>query len=179
MYINRILHILIICAVVASCRSVKTPAGTVPRRGSLDKDAFGAWMILTKGGKQIAGEFIASSNDSIYILPDNGLQAHAIAGLDTIRIVMYKTDAGAYAVWTSIASVATVLNGLFAVITLPATLVTGITTSVVEGNRINYLDKGKADWSEMRKYARFPQGLPPGLDRKSLRSRKQSEIVKP
>jgi hypothetical protein len=173
-----VVMLIAVFAMCASCASMKAPSGTVPTRKGLEKEAYGAWMTLTLDGSVVSGELIAVDNDSIYVLPENGLQKFATSSVDTAKMVLYRPDTGKYIAWTAVTSVATIANGAFLVITFPITVITGVVTSSVEGDRINFLDRATASWEEMSKFARFPQGLPPGIDLGSLRPRKLSTPVK-
>ena len=64
--------------------------------------------------------------------------------------------------------VTTISNGVFLLLTAPAWLITGL---VAAGNESHapLRDVPPLAWAELAAYARFPQGLPPGIDLAEIR----------
>jgi hypothetical protein len=88
--------------------------------------------------------------------------------IDSARLIMYNTHALDYALWTTLGSVSTLSNGFYLAFTLPLWLLTGIPVSTGEARRQNYIDYPASGWAEMGKFARFPQGMPAGINPSSL-----------
>ena|SRR5258708_2532525 len=154
-------------------KSITAPHGSVPNRKSLSTDAFGGWINLTlkSSQKSFQGELIAINTDSIYVMTNGKVQREEISDVNSARLILYKTSSEEYALWTSLMSLGTISNGYFLVFTLPLTLIAGISTTNSESQRINYIDYPQNSWEELMKYARFPQGLPQGLDVGDLKPR--------
>lgn len=171
MYRIKLLLVISILALFGSCRTVSAPKGSVPNRVGIATDAFGGWMFTKAGQRSFEGEFIAVGNDSLYILTSGKTQSISLPTVDTARIILYNTNTSGYALWTSLLSIGTLSNGAFATFTLPVSLVTGILITNAESKRINYFDYPNNSWEELKKYARFPQGLPKGIRTEDLKPR--------
>ena len=144
------------------CTAVKAPVGSVPKRTDLSIDAYGGWMEvqLLSTNTSRSGEFIAISNDTIYLMPSEKVVKYAVSDISTARIIYFNTETDSYNNWTRIVSVSTLTNGLFLIFTLPLALSTGISTTNAEADRVNYVDYPATSIDELKKYARFPQGMP-------------------
>jgi hypothetical protein len=167
---NELRFIISFFLLLNSCGTVKAPHGSVPKRNALMTDAFGGWIELRLISPEnfIAGEFIAIRDDSLYILTGGEIQKYAIPNVSSARVVLFKTESDSYGIWTFFGSLLTLSNGGFAVITLPSTLISGISTTVVEAKRINFLDYPSNNFDELKKFARFPQGMPEGINTTDL-----------
>ncbi|MCU7549647.1 hypothetical protein OCK74_11010 [Chitinophagaceae bacterium LB-8] len=168
-----IILIIIILTLICSCRTVNAPRGSVPSRTGIENDAYGGWIsaVLEDGQQPISGEFIAVSNDSLYIMCSEQVQCIVSSSVKTARIILYNTQTSSYALWTTLACIGTFANGAFAAFTFPAALATGIAATNAEANRINFYDHPRYSWQKLKKYARFPQGLPAGIRIEELKPR--------
>lgn len=156
----------------AACTAVKAPRGSVPTMVKMGTDVYGGWITLhLNDSSEVAGELIAVSGEQVIICRPGETRPVPLAQITTAQLVMFKTQEGGYATWTFLNSLLTVANGFFLIFTLPVNLVTGISTSTSEGRRENSLDYPATDWSELSKYARFPQGLPEGVELGDILSR--------
>lgn len=159
---------------MGSCKTATAPKGSVPNRNGIAWDGRGGWITLSFADStrhQIKGEFIALGQDSVYIMNSDIFSSTPIADVRSASVIMYNTETTAYAMWTILSSLLTISNGGFLAITLPLTLITGISTTVGESRRINHFDYPENDWAELNKYTRFPQGIE-RINRKDLRFRK-------
>jgi len=171
---NRFIILGFVFILLNGCgKSITAPHDAVPKRKSLPTDAFGGWISVTmkSSQKSFQGELIAINADSIYVMNNGKVQLEQISDVNSARIVLFKTSSEEYALWTFLGSLGTISNGAFLVFTFPLTLITGIATTSSESNRINYLDYPQNNWEELMKYARFPQGLPQGLNVGDLKPR--------
>jgi hypothetical protein len=150
---------------MVSCASVRAPHGSVPSREKVKTDAFGGWIGVTDSSKVlIQGELIAMSADSVYLLNKDGFRGVAKSAIVSARLIIYNTSEGGYALWTFVGTLFTLTNGTFAVLTLPAMLISGIASTSTEAKRINYVDYPANNWKLLGRYARFPQGLPSDVE---------------
>ena len=163
---------ILLTVICLGCGSVKAPQGAVPTRVLLETDAYGGWIGVTgPNGEMTQGELIALTTDSVFVLDKNELHVIALGDVTAARLIMFKTAEGGYAVWTFLGSILTLTNGGFATFTLPATIISGVSTTFNEARRINYIDYPASSWAMIGKYARFPQGLPSNVDRTILKLR--------
>jgi hypothetical protein len=146
---------------LSNCSTVQAPRRSVPKLKGIETDAFGGWITLSLKGSQssIAGELIAVDTDSIFVMRSDKIHLYSKTDISTARIILYNTGSNNFLAWTILGSLATISNGGFLIITLPITLIMGITTTVAEAKRINFYDYPNISWGELNKYARFPQGI--------------------
>mgnify|MGYP006865010764 CR=1 FL=1 len=86
---------------------------------------------------------------------------HKIPIDDVILVKMDKhSTSGGDILWMTFGGmILSISNGLFLIITMPLWLITGIIASIVTANT-NDIEFRLAEWSELNKYARYPQGIP-------------------
>jgi hypothetical protein len=162
-----------VCALGAACANNPAPGGWLPKAQEVPEDPYGAWVQLRKIDRtELGGEFIAIHGDTLFVLSaSSGLVAVHRGQMDQARLAYYSSNWGVMAVWTTFGSLATISNGAFLVITLPLWLIAGPIATGAESRAplegVRHWDQ----WRELRMYARFPQGIPDGLDRRVLRPR--------
>jgi hypothetical protein len=166
-------YLWVVCLIfLVSCASVRAPHGWVPSREKVKTDAFGGWIGVTDSSKVLLqGELIAMSDDSVFVLTKEGFRGVAKSRILSARLIIYNTTEGSYALWTFVGTLFTLTNGTFAVLTLPAMLISGIASTSTEAKRVNYVDYPANNWELLGRYARFPQGLPSDLETSSLTPR--------
>jgi hypothetical protein len=134
-------------------------------------DPYGAWVSIKTGYAQRGGELIAVTEDSVFAA-DTLLRAVASSDILSARLALY--DIGdQMGVAVSLGTLSTISNGVFLIFTAPMWLIGG---SIAAVNRsydpiIDYPDK---PLKEFAPFARYPQGLPPGLDRGMIRMKGRS-----
>jgi hypothetical protein len=161
--------------VLSGCAGINAPRGAVPVVDSAPQDAFGGWAGVweTKDyAPTLEGELIALSADSVYLLKGSTLEIRALAGIRRVRVVGYNPRAGDLQTWTLTGALSTLSHGGWSVISMPLWLLTGLgaTRGAARVSEINFPTKLQT-WENAVPFARFPQGMPAGLDRSSLRRR--------
>jgi hypothetical protein len=119
----------------------------------------------------VRGELIAVSDDSVFALTQ-AAEFRAVAQADVSRAVVasYASQYEMLAAWSMIGTVATVSHGWFAFLTAPVWLIAGpIATAAQSRAPLEDVAPTRSSWTDVNMYARFPQGLPLGLDRSQLR----------
>lgn len=169
----RLIYAVVLIAMVTGCKTISAPKGSVPKRKQLPLDAYGAWFSGRQSAQKmlVQGELIAIENDSIFILSADELKGIPAKEIDSAGVIVFNTEENTYAIWTGLLTAASLTTGYFAGLTLPLSLGVGIVTTRDEANRINSFDFPQNSWPTISKFARFPQGMPPGIDRKSIRRR--------
>lgn len=193
--------VFLVSVVLAGCASNSAPPGWLDAPEPNQDFAYGGWVEVRyldhAAERRTAGELIAVSSDSIYVLPGDGLTAigrHAVVG---VRLTGYDSDAENIASWTAVMAASSVSHGLGAIGTVPAwilvgSLLTAATSHgpVIESNGESRPGEtpphsppgtpparadgfvarptGQDSWDRLPLYARFPQGLPPAVDRAAL-----------
>lgn len=164
---------------VAACVSNPAPSGWLPPAEVAAGEAFGGWITVDTAAQrgwlaarpltEIAGELIAVHADSVFVLSESTLVALQRARVRRATLFAYDAQVGELSTWGVLGTLSAVSNGLFFLLTGPTWI---ITSTIAAGSRsrapmVSLTDQG--GWEGLRLYARFPQGLPEGLDRASLR----------
>lgn len=163
--------------------SCKTPA-YLPHSENLGENVYGSYLKVSDSlGNQIKGELISVENDSLFIL-QNENELKSLVALRQDKVARFKikyanSDNYGWAMIThTIGCVFPVpdpesgdimpLHGFFAIITVPVNL---IVTSVIYASARNDFRYNKNDltFNDLKKFARFPQGIPVQVNRSDIK----------
>jgi hypothetical protein len=140
------------------------PVHVLPTPEQAGSWTYGGWVeVSAKGKAPVQGELIAVARDTAWIL--DGPLAIAVPRSDIVsgRVIGYDSETNKLFMWAILGPVATLSNGPVLLLSLPAWVITGaVATHKQRGKPI--LELTAENWNELAKYARFPQGAPPGLD---------------
>ncbi|HLG94030.1 MAG TPA: hypothetical protein VI546_04270 [candidate division Zixibacteria bacterium] len=174
---------LLVCSgaiLAAGCAGSSAPAGWLKIPSKVQSQAYGAWaevqyeMESSKKKPTVSGELIAFEEESVYVLTESMLVGVPTSNISKARLTSYDSNAELLAVWALVGTLSTPSHGVGLIFSAPAWLVTAIAVPAKQSRTPikRFPDK---PWWELRGYARFPQGLPPGLDRQSLKPKPLSE----
>jgi hypothetical protein len=123
------------------------------------------------------GELIAVGPEQLWIRDAQGVAAHPLAGLRKVRVERHGLDGKKGLTWALIGALVTggALTAacssaegssdcglVFPVVGLSWAVFGGL--SALDLRRSSRLSVKDPDWDDLRPYARFPQGIPEGLD---------------
>jgi hypothetical protein len=160
-------YLLLLCT---ACFYTTAPEGWLPTPDVAQRQAYGSWIKVdyaeAGGSRTVEGELIAAAADSVYVLTTDSLVALATGVITSATLTAYDARLDAMTTWSALGGVSALSHGWFLVLSLPVWVIVGTTTSasVSKEPRVE-----SVDGAVLRPYARFPQGLPPGLDRGALR----------
>jgi hypothetical protein len=154
--------LLALCA--TGCAALHSPPRWLEKPSNLQTDAHGGWIyVKTAERRTLEGELIALGPDSLYLAGDS---FHALARIEIESARLEAYDSGAWLMfgWTFVGTMTTGFHGFYLLATAPMWLVGGSIATIWRSYDpiIEYPD---SEWNDLRPYARFPQGLPPGIDR--------------
>lgn len=177
--INLILLVTGFILFLSGCSTTFIPANYRHNPGGVKRVITGSWTVvklkqmdITGTETSLSGELIAIQSDTMYILTGTGLKSINTSNIAIADLFLFVNQARRYATITGLLCLPDVLAAL--IIGEPAFIllgvpwfITGAILSMVEGsnlsNQLNY--PGKNQFSELNKFARFPQGLPPNIDK--------------
>ena len=146
----------------------------------------------------VRGELLAAARETVYVATAAGLVSHAWTDVASGDLTWYDSQASQIGAWTALLVVATPSHGAFLLLTLPANLIggTAMTRHRSRDGHVEYrpgapipprpesTDDGywppaaRDDTGDVGRrlvrpdglamYARFPQGMPPDVDRMRL-----------
>ena len=167
----RVVMTLVVACLMSGCAGNPAPELWRPSAIQAQHVARGGWVVVEPGAtgaessdvSRVAGELIAIDAAAIHVLTAAGLRSVARSSPHRITVFGYGTPGSMMAVWAIGGGVSTLSHGGFLLFTAPMWVVAGTWAGLSESGAGNVHDEDRA-----RAFARFPQGLPPGLDPQSL-----------
>jgi hypothetical protein len=169
---RRVLVALAAVACISSCAGNPVPQQWRPEAAAAQRTPHGGWIVIerevpagaaSKGRPIVQGELIAVDESALHVLTSDGLQSVPRAAAHRITLTAYRAPAGALVAWAVAGGVSTLSHGGYLLLTAPMWAVAGLVAYSMEKGAGVIHDPAAA-----RRFARFPQGLPPGLDAASL-----------
>jgi hypothetical protein len=168
---RELLAVLLLAPWLTGCGTMHAPRGTVPAAHAAGSDAWGGWIrVVSVDGRRDQGELIAVSADSLWLLVGAVPLAIAAERVRSAEVTGWDSRPGDVVGLAALGTLSTISNGAFLLLTAPAWIVTGAVASSAQAAQ-SRISAGGADLQRLAVYARFPAGLPPGLDLRTLRPR--------
>lgn len=157
----------------AACTSNTAPPGFLPEPAQAGSDVYGSWMDVTVDGvdgrERIRGELLAVDPDTAWILSASGVRRFPTRAVVDGQLVAYDSAVGDVSGAVLLGVLSTVSNGAFLILTAPMWAIGG---SIAAGSQSRLpLETLPAASETLAPFARFPGGMPPGLDTSVLRPR--------
>lgn len=156
---------IVLCFLLSNCATTNAPSDWLSDPEQVASDPFGGWIDVWSREGRVTGELIAVTEDTMFAAGP-GLHAVALNDILSARLVIY--DASSLGGFVLLGTLSTFSNGWFLILTAPLWLIGG---SIAASRRsydpiIDYPDKPLKQFAP---FARYPQGLPSGLDRGRIR----------
>lgn len=159
---------------LTGCASSIAPKGWLPNPEEVQIQAFGAWITVEHGSeaetKISNGELIAVQERNVYLLTTDGMEAISIDMVQNAMLALYK-EKSRVGLWALVGTLSTLSHGYGLILSAPAWIITGLASASAE-SKSGLLKYPDSSWEEIKKYARFPQGIPKGINLESLRLKK-------
>ncbi len=177
--LKTLLALLLSCLLIAPGASGKPPKDWTSRTDDPQTDGFGSWVEIRrastyhKPGVKLEGELIAIDSDSLYVFGGGHLQGYPKSKVTTATVLINSGSSAGIVAWGLLGAISTLSHGYYLAATLPAWIMMGIIAGKSQGGgvRLRYPD---VTWDEIAIHARFPQGLPQGVDLSQLMSKQVS-----
>lgn len=164
--------VVVLSLAVAGCVSTSAPRGFLPDPSEAQTDAYGSWMdvLVARGAvdETMRGELIAIDDETTWILTQDGIQSFPTDSMLRGRLAVYDSRAGVVGGGAVLGTLSTISNGAFLVFTAPMWMIGG-SVAASSQSRMPIHEIGEETPSMLAKFARFPAGLPQGLDLAMLR----------
>ena len=158
------------------CITSSAPTGWQEDAAVEARSGYGSWVEgtyrttdSTRG--PVRGELIAVAEDTAYVLgPDSTWHEVPRQGAD-LRLFAYDPNTWTNGTWGAVGTLSTPSHGLFLIFTGPIWIIWSTATAATASRapRTAYADDDLERWGALRRFARFPQGLPEGVDPSVLR----------
>ncbi|MDZ7336124.1 MAG: hypothetical protein ONB32_13315 [candidate division KSB1 bacterium] len=164
--------VLFLSFLVSSCAVTHAPRIWLATPLNMQIESYGGWLEVkyysnSKAKAQLSGELIAIGADSIFIA-NVTFHAIAVSSIKSARLVTYKSDAERMGVLVVCGTLSTFSNGFLLLITAPIWIIGG-SIAVSTRSFEPILDYPKQPLSRFAPFARYPQGLPPGINRNQIK----------
>ena len=130
----------------------------------------------------LTGELIAVSAESLWVLGDTGLGALPLGAVDRVSVRRHNFTAGRALAWALVGAAVTggalsaacssvegaECGRVFPGVALSWVFWGGLAAASADASSKLRIDAAR--WDSLRAYARFPQGIPAGVDRRALRA---------
>ena len=156
---------VILCLSFAHCASTRAPSGWLTDPKNVPVDPYGGWVSVESEVGLISGELIAVANDTMFAA-DTSLHAVSFSSIHSVRLAVY--DPGTVAAAVVGGTILTVSNGVYLFLTAPMWIIGGSVAAAIQ-SRDPLLDYPDVPLRDFAIYARYPQGLPTGVDRTAIR----------
>jgi hypothetical protein len=156
----------------SACFQTTAPEGWLSTPAVAQREAYGGWIsaayTLGAGTATVEGELIAASPDSLHVLTADSLVTVATSAVTSATLTTYDARLNTLNMWTILGAVSSLSHGVGLLLSVPMWIIVGTTAtaSASKAPRVQSVDAAL-----LRPYARFPQGLPPGLERRALRQK--------
>jgi hypothetical protein len=153
---------------VIGCASRLAPDNWLSTPEQARTEAYGAWVYIEYAPVSrvllAEGELLAIDSDSLFVLSHSGLIAIASDQLVMLKLDAYESNSEQLASWTVLGTISTLSHGLFLVATAPGWILLGSAATAAQSynprEEYNSRIDPKLELISLRKYARFPAGLP-------------------
>jgi len=157
------------------CATSIAPKRWLPNPSEAQSQAFGAWMTVEYGseaGTKISdGELIAVQENNVYLLTKDGIAVISTDKVQNAMFAIYK-EKKIVGLWAFLGTLSTISHGWYLILSAPTWAITGIVSAIGESK--SGLNKyPDLSWQEIKKYARFPQGIPKGVGLESLKPKRR------
>jgi hypothetical protein len=133
------------------------------------RSGLGSWAVVTQHEfKETEGELIATDNGALYMLVNETHELRRFDRTPDLKVVLYNYSIEQeLEAWRVLGSLSTLSHGAWLVISLPIWLIT--TSATINGEMDRASTRYPEEpWEVLGMWARFPQGLPLGIDAKTL-----------
>ncbi|MCX6257486.1 MAG: hypothetical protein NTW49_06265 [Bacteroidia bacterium] len=159
------IHIFILAVFLCSCRF----PDYLSEPEDIGVNRYGAEIFLQLNNqKNLKGELLSVEQNSVYLLTDSADRFKLVI-IPVNAIERYKALYARpknYEPSIPLLSLLSFSNGLFAIFTLPLSLIT--TLSIVNGAELSVAIKGR-NFDELKMFSRYPQGIPKGINLKDIK----------
>jgi hypothetical protein len=165
-----------IAIVSAACASNTAPKGWLPTPTQAQTAAYGGWIELTYDDsteRHTDGELIAVSAESVWVLSGSQGLVIPTSAVKGGKLTAYAAQKGGLTTWAALGTLATLSNGGFLLFTAPMWIIGG-SLAVGGESRAPERKNPPLTWVELAPFARFPQGMPQGIEVTALQPKKDA-----
>jgi hypothetical protein len=162
----RVRELVVVAAVAAVANAACIRGNPDPRNPSLEvmeRGGFGAWIALTTtAGASLEGELISVEPASLSLIMPGSGRLTVVQKASIAEGSVYKYESDSLAGWAVVGTLSTLSHGFFLIFTAP---IWSLSSAGIAGSESRHviIELARGKWDEVAKWARFPQGMPPGF----------------
>ena len=160
-------------ALSGSCFRTTAPSSYLPTAAEATRDAYGGWIrVQNRDDTQVEGELLAATVDTLHVLSFGGWLAMPVAQVRVATLTAFRVPLDGIIIWGALGGLSTISHGFVLILTAPTWIVASSLAgaSASKAPRVRSVDPAK-----LAPFARFPQGLPPDIDRAATRGKYSTE----
>lgn len=155
----------------SGCASTSARDDWTSSPNAMQREAYGVWVDVRFGDAAapdtLRGELITATEDSLFLIPpQSSLRAVARSTINELQLTAYDANWSTLGVWIALGTLSTISHGFFLILSAPVWIIGGSAAASRQSYRPIYTNP---PLETLRRFARFPQGLPPDLERNQLR----------
>ena len=171
------LSLLLLLLAGPGCVTTSAPGAWTDAPPAMASTTYGSWVDVRHGDAAAAdttrGELIAATTTEVFVLtPDSSFQQIPRLTIIDLELTAYDANWGYLATWTTLGTLSTLSHGFVAVLSLPIWLIAGSAAASTQSRRPIFTNPSL---EVLQRFARFPQGIPPDLDRNQLQPKPSGE----
>jgi hypothetical protein len=154
------------------CRSNPDPRS--PSTAQMQKQSIGAWLVARmRHGQTVSGELIAVEREVVLVLSwaerpeQRALLALPVVDITQAELFRYVSAASNLGLWGLGGTLSTVSHGVLLLLSAPIWAGMSSIMAAYESRHV-IVEYPEQPLAAMAHWARFPQGLPPGVDARAL-----------
>lgn len=152
---------------IAGCASSGAPEFGLPDPNDRNSLAYGGWIIVNstdeKAGSELSGELVAIDSTNLYLLTEfSEFLSVPLKDIQKATLTAYDIKSGKLGLWVGLGLLSTASHGMVVIASAPAWLLFGALPVIGQSYAPRH-SYPKESWESIRRFARFPQGLPSGL----------------
>ena len=154
---------LIIAAMIMMISSCYTPK-YLPSSDQIDVNQYGSYIVITMSSTaMIKGELIAIDTNKIVVLNKSTRKCAAVSVKEVNGFSLRYASPKHYGGTIGLIFLLPFFHGAFSVLTVPLNLIVTIAVTASGESAFTYNQKNMT-YAKLKMFARFPQGIPPGID---------------
>jgi hypothetical protein len=140
----------------------------LPSVNNIDINQHGSYIQIRSKTKLVSGELIAVDSMNLVILSKQEKKCISVPVKDIKSFTLYYAKPKNYGWSIPVFTLLTpFIHGSFAVLTIPVGLIVSISATISGEQAFTYTNKNM-NYKNLEMFARFPQGIPPGVDLASI-----------
>jgi hypothetical protein len=175
--VEAVLCLTLAVSLLGGCAVFHSPRGWLPKLQQVPSEAYGCWSevehISDGQTKKTSGELIAVAPGRLFILSQTGVSEIRLISIKWMRLEVFES-ANMLGAWAFVGTLSTLSHGIGLVVSAPIWIISGISAAAAESRSGVIMLRGSPT-EDIRKYARFPQGLPEGIDLASLKMKRSAQ----